>query len=524
MYLPPDPELQKLHEKINRRLKDLERKYPKAQTDSFQKSCMTWELLYGGKAIWLIDCPNRDIQTTMDKFNETFSVLSGFKAGLSTSAVSNKPDDQAIGFQILCYESARDTVRTKLKSLGIEDSEMHWLPENELRRQFNDWKRQQRKAMKQKELYLKKRAITNQISSESSNSGKRDLFRLIVDESRAHPDFIELRDSIGHEGARNLMNEIYSRMGDPTGNFIQDFQTNSYYSRLFELACFAYLESHSINIDMSFAKPDFLVSTKNQKVAVEAVTANPSSGLASKISLLDLEIESPEEIYEKSTNEFPIRMGTTLLKKLHQAYWAEPHCQNIPLVFIIGPFHEPGSTFYIDESLGRYLYGGYDMFADWVYYKGLYSRVIPIYSHEYEGRTLISNFFSQPSSEHVSAVIYGNSFTVSKFVRMAIQMGLETTIKATREGFCQLPGDNGDIAIQEYQYRVGELASPVETWCQGVTIFHNPNALIPLPDNYFKCTKVCRILSGKLNRRVTDFHPLTSFTVMNPIPIDLDQS
>jgi len=523
MYLPPDPELQKLHEKITRRLEDLDRKYPKAQTDSFQKSCMIWELLYGGRASWVIDCPNRDIQTTMDKFNKTFGIFSGFKAGLATSAISNKPDGQPTGFHVLCYESARDTVRTKLKSLGIEDSEMHWLPENELRRQFNEWKKQQRKGIKRKELYLKKRAITNQVNSESPNSGENDLFRLIVDESRAHPDFIELRNSRGHEGARNLMNEIYSHMGDPTGNFIQDFQTNSYYSRLFELACFAYLESHGINIDMSFAKPDFLVSTENQKVAVEAVTVNPSSGLASGVSLRDLEILSPEEMYEKSTNEFPIRMGTALLKKLHQAYWSEPHCRDIPLVFIIGSFHEPGSTFYIDESLGRYLYGGYDIFPDWVDYKGLYSRVIPIHSHQYGGKTLISNFFSQPFSEHVSAVIYSNSFTVSKFVRMAIQMGLEATIEATREGFCQLPEDNSDFAIQEYKYHVGELASAVETWFQGVTIFHNPNALIQLPDDYFKSTKVCQILNGKLNRKVTDFHPLTSFTVMYSTHVDLDK-
>jgi hypothetical protein len=523
MYLPPDPELKKLHEKINRRLEILDGKYPKAQTDDFQKRCMIWELVYGGRASWVIDCPNRDIQTTMDKFHETFNVFSGCKAGLGTVAVSDKPDGEATGFQVLCYESTKDTVRTKLKSLGIEDSEMHWLPENELRRQFNEWKEQQRKGMKQKERLSKKRVITNRVNSEPTKSRKRDLFRLIVDESRAHPAFIELRNSIGHAGARNLMNEIFSHMADPTGNFIQDFQTDSYYSRLFELACFAYLESHGTHIDMSFAKPDFLVRAENQKVAVESVTVNPSYGLASKISLRDLEIQSPEELYEKSTNEFPIKMGTTLLRKLHQAYWSEPHCQNIPLVFIIGPFYEPGSMFYIDESLGRYLYGGYDLFPDWVDYQGLYSRVIPIKSHQYKEKTLISNFFSQPFSEYVSAVIYSNSFTESKFVRMAIQMGLETAIEATREGFCQLPGDKDDFSIQEFKYRVGEFASATETWFQGVTIFHNPSALIPLPDDFFKSTKVCQIVNGKLNRRVTDFHPLTSFTLMNPIRVDLDK-
>jgi len=409
MYMPFDQEIQKINNENNRRLKDLERKYPKAKTDSFQKSCMTWELLYGGKALWMIDCPHRNVQETMDTFNKMFDVFSGVKAGLATSAIADKPNGPANGFQVLCYENAKETIKAKLKSLGVEDSEMHWFPEAELRKQFEDWKKQQRWRQKSAKSPAKATAIADNLDLDVSKSG---LFELIVDETKAHPDFIALRDSIHHVGARRLMNELYLRMGDPNGNFLSDFQSNSFHSRLFELACYGYLESHGLAINRTFPSPDFWVSCGNDKVAIEAVTANPSSGLAGDISLVGIDPWLPfDDLYNKSTNEFPIRMGDALLKKLQKKYWLLPHCQNVPLVLIISPFYEPGSIFFIDDSLARYLYGGWDIFPDWVKYNGLFTRAIPIKSHQYWGKSRITNYFSQPLSEHVSAVAAPNSCT-----------------------------------------------------------------------------------------------------------------
>jgi len=518
MYLPFDQELQKIHDKDKRRLRELERKYPKAKTDSFQKSCMTWEFLYGGKALWMIDCPNRDVQKTMDTFNKMFDIFTGFKAGLATSAVADKPDGHAIGIQVLCYETAKDTIKAKLKSLGVEDTEMHWLPEAELRRQFEDWRKQQRRHHKFAKSPTKTTAIKDEVASDVGISELGNLFRLIVDEDKAHPDFIALRDSVHHVGARKLMNELYLRMGDPNGNFLSDFQSNSYHSRLFEIACYGYLESHGFAINRTFPSPDFLVSSGNDRVAVEAVTANPSSGLAGDISAVGINPLLPfEDLYDKSTNEFPIRMGDALLKKLQKKYWLLPHCQNIPLVLIISPFYEPGSIFYIDDALARYLYGGWDVFPDWVKYNGLLTRAIPIMSYQYGEKSLTTNYFSQPMSEHVSAVIYSNSFTECKFVRMAIQMGLESKVEATRIGTCLLPREDGDLLARDFEYRVADKTAPIETWFQGLTIFHNPKALIPLPEDFFKSTNIYQVRNGRLNRRVNDFHPLVSFTIINPV-------
>ena len=47
------------------------------------------------------------------------------------------------------------------------------------------------------------------------------------------------------------MNALYQRMGDPNGNSLGDFQADGFHTRLFELACFAYLESAGFELNHS---------------------------------------------------------------------------------------------------------------------------------------------------------------------------------------------------------------------------------------------------------------------------------
>lgn len=129
----------------DRRLKDLEQKYPKAKTDEFQKACMMWELMEGGRGSWMIECQMRNVQKIMDDFSNLFDPISGFEAGLGLQAFSDKPNGAPVGFKVVCYESAKDMVEAKLRSIRIEESEMSWIPESELRRQFEEWKEQYRK-------------------------------------------------------------------------------------------------------------------------------------------------------------------------------------------------------------------------------------------------------------------------------------------------------------------------------------------------------------------------------------------
>lgn len=319
----------------------------------------------------------------------------------------------------------------------------------------------------------------------------KDLFSGLVEESKLHPQFKALRDSPIHGNARKLINNFYNRMGDPNGNFLHDFQSNAFHSRLFEIACYAYFDSSGIKCDRSFEKPDFIVSQNGITVAVEAVTANPTEGQFQDISLAKLENIPVNEMVEKCENDFPIRMANILRKKLAHKYWELPQCLEKPLVYIIAPFFEAGSVLYIDENLAVYLYGLVD-------------------EHKYKKRRVPSGFFNEKNSRHVSAVIYCNQFTVPRFYRMAVTPDGIKLIKSIRTGFCLVPIDDSTFKLNEYQYDVGGSMSPIETWWQGVTIFYNPCALLPLPEGFLRATSTFSVKGDYLARTVKDFHPLTS--------------
>lgn len=292
-----------------------------------------------------------------------------------------------------------------------------------------------------------------------------DLFTPVVKE-RLHDAFRQLLESPFHWAARDLMNDLFRRMGDPDGNFVRDFQTDGFHSRMFEIACYAYLEAQGLEIERS-DRPDFVVARDGQRVALEATTTNPRSGRATDISLRKVEPLSAAAILEKCSNEFPIRMGSALRSKLEKKYWELPSCAGIPFVLIVGPFHEAGSTTYVDDSLARYLYGT-ETFDDWTERNGVLVRGdVPVRAHEFGGKSIPSNFFGEQGAENISAVIYCNQLTVPRFYRMAAQAGIApANVTDVRTGYCLLPGEG----TLEYQYVVGEDGTPVETWWQGVTI------------------------------------------------------
>lgn len=182
----------------------------------------------------------------------------------------------------------------------------------------------------------------------------------IFDSSRSsgilHPAFVYLKESLPHKGARELMNIAFSEMGDIDGNFIEQFQTSGFHSRIFELCCFNFLKDEELKVTRS-GSIDFIASGPEGTVCMEATTSNPKAGSYTDISLKAMEELSDADIQEKIENELPIKLGSSLFSKLKKKYWELDECRNIPIILAIGPFHEAGSMFYSDASLAGYLYG-----------------------------------------------------------------------------------------------------------------------------------------------------------------------
>lgn len=308
------------------------------------------------------------------------------------------------------------------------------------------------------------------------------------------------------------MDQTLVEMGDPDGNFIDEFQGPGFHSRLFELACFAYLRESGWTVDRGQVSPDFLVTKGNVRLAIEAVTSNSSLGRETDIAVSRMVDPRTEDILAKCNEEFPIRMGGALQRKLEKRYWERPPCRGLPFVLIIGPFHEAGSTTYVDESLSRYLFG-IERFTGWVERSGILVRQAPVASHSFGGRTITSNFFASPEAENVSAVVWCNQFTVPRFFRLAAESrGVPSAVNAVEVQTTRYGVDG--TSLERFTYEVGDPAVPPETWSRGTTVFLNPNALVPLPDELVERTSTFSLRDGRLVRDLHGMHTLTSFMVI----------
>jgi hypothetical protein len=318
-----------------------------------------------------------------------------------------------------------------------------------------------------------------------------DLFSLSNSGARLHPQFLELARSPVHGEARALVNRLFGRMGDPNGHFVEQFQGDGFHSRLFEIACFAYLEEAGLSIDRSYERPDYLVSRGSCSAAVEAVTSNPSTGQGADISLRQMTWLSEAEILEKVGHEFPQRVMKSLRKKLGHSYHLLPHCSDKPLVFMIAPFFEAGAGFYTDDAL-------------------LYAILGP--PHGVEWRE--APFFDLENARNVSAVLYCNQFTVSRFFRLATDFGGPGVPETVRHGTCYSRRGEDMHALLHFTHHMGSPSVPKELWSEGVTLFENPNARVPLPRGFLPATCYMHVHNGIVTRDVTDFHPVVSFTEM----------
>ncbi|SFJ30108.1 hypothetical protein SAMN02799626_01490 [Caulobacter sp. UNC279MFTsu5.1] len=317
-----------------------------------------------------------------------------------------------------------------------------------------------------------------------------DLFDPVLPEDRLDPLYVSLLRSPVHDLARSDINAAFARMGDPNGQFAAYFQGAAFHARLFEIACFSYLEAAGFVADRTYDAPDFMVAKDGVEIAVEVVTANPPDSASRNIGGTLIEDLPLERMMEKVAREFPRRMNTALKKKVRRGYHQEAHVAGKAIVLMTQPAFEAGANFYIDESLAPCLFGDGDENA---------------------------GFFSRDDARPISAIAYCNGFTVSKFWRLSSPDIFRTRVRAVRKGHCLVELSDNPCQPRRYGFEVGDPAAPQETWAEGVTLFLNPNADIPLVPAVLpaSCT-MAMTRGGSLMKCVSGFHPLTSVMLASP--------
>jgi hypothetical protein len=344
-----------------------------------------------------------------------------------------------------------------------------------------------------------------------------DLFATLKKKGEdLHPQFRLLRDLDEYAPARNMLHELQAAFEDVDGNLVEQFQTTGFDSRAFELYLFELFRERGFVIDRSHSSPDFLVARDGLTAAVEAVTANPST--AEPYNTFKGEGGVEIDPLEYARHEAAVKLGSPLYSKLKKKYWELPHVTGKPLILAIQDFNSNGSLLQTSAALVQYLYG-----SEQRWYHDAQGQLVtsehPISFHLKRNLTPIpSGFFNQPGAENVSGVLFSNSGTIAKFLRMGQQaLGPARILKMLRFGLAQDFDPNSTLP-EIFIHEVGKPGSPVETWHEGTALMLNPNAKHPVPQHWLGAAVELRWEGETIVSIATDrFLPLSSLTVTLPV-------
>lgn len=321
-----------------------------------------------------------------------------------------------------------------------------------------------------------------------------DFFTPVVEAKNQHSNFRALISGRGNSPALDLLAEMMHYFEDVDGNFVQQFQSSGFDARLWELYLYALFTELGYGFNREHAAPDFHCQGLLGEFFLEATTVN----LSAVAPLLN---DSTRQSYYD--HYVPIKFGSVLSTKLKKRYWELPHVVGHPLVFAVQDFHAPRSMSWSSSALVEYLYGIRQR-ADGS------AEIIsePVESYMWEGKEIPSGFFSQPDTENISAVLANPSGTLSKFNRIGFLAGFgDRDIRMRRKGICYR-----DALIP--QKFVDEVYSPDyhETWCEGLSVYHNPRANQPLSTDAIPGAAHHSSRDGRILSELPPFHPVGSIT------------
>lgn len=339
-----------------------------------------------------------------------------------------------------------------------------------------------------------------------------DFFAPVVAVERLNPDFKTISSLSGYSPALEIIKPMMRWYEDPDGNFIEQFQITGFNTRLWELYLFAMLSEVPFAIVREHPVPDFSAEGPFGELFIEATSVNPSG--AAHLAPPPMETDAQRTDFLR--NYMPIRFAGPLVKKLnhrHQnlRYWEQPAVQGKPLLFAIQDFHSAGSMAYSYPALPIYLYG---MF--WTEEQNAVGEVIGspevVDKHVWGEKEIESGFFYLPDSENISAVIINPSATISKFNRMGLMAEFgKPGVRILRQGFAATPSN---YMAEPTRFSL-EVGSPEysETWIEGMSVYHNPNAVVPLnPELLPGAAHHFLNADGTLTTVLPDWHPISSET------------
>lgn len=321
-----------------------------------------------------------------------------------------------------------------------------------------------------------------------------DLFAPAAGTTRLHDAFVFLRDSFEQAAARELLQEVARWFPNQDGHFVKEFQTAGYSARTWELYLWCAFRTLGFEIDQTHAVPDFGLSKQKARIFVEATTVSAHDPYGAAMAA-GPPPDPPERIYDYIDHDMAQKFGSPLYSKLKRADWKKPHVSGHPFVLALADFHAPASMRWSYRALPQYLYG-----LKAITIPDSENRLIEIFmpgeDHVVGDKRVPTNFFAQPDAENVSAILFSNAGTISKFNRMGVLAGFgDAWVSLLRSGMLTDP-EAWEITETPFKSDVEDPAYQ-ESWCDEIILYHNPNALRPVDPNLFPGVTHVHIVDGQ---------------------------
>lgn len=317
-----------------------------------------------------------------------------------------------------------------------------------------------------------------------------DLFTPVAGD--LHPAFRELKDAPRFEAARRVMQHVANRMADADGNFVREFQGRGFDQRVWELYLFATLGDLNLS-PVRLERPDFDCLWRSKKFFVEATTTGRRQGgngepapTPQTVSDFYEELNSATEDEEQFLQRRLIR---ALRQKIQKHYELDAHVAGRPVAIAVAHFCNVSALFHPNSHVPTCLYG------------------VSATKPRFDGT---SGLFAEKAAENIAAVLFSNSGTVNKFNRLGVIQGLGHPGQQFVHWGYRYNHEEGAQAATEFRYNVGER---MEKWSEGLSVFHNPIAINPLPFEAFSgCLQMFADKAGNVVGFGPEFQPFNSAT------------
>jgi hypothetical protein len=326
---------------------------------------------------------------------------------------------------------------------------------------------------------------------------KLDLFKKIdIDEETLHPKFKILRDTVGLEGERSIVNEWTENFVDRDNKIVKEFQT-TFHSSFWEFYLYKVFTNAGFTIDFRYDRPDFIINSPIE-VNIEAVVSNiKQNGVSEGKRTLDniLSIIDPpylQEDFGAFMNESIVRNSNAILSKSNKylksystCTWIKPETPFIIALSSYGQI-DYGREFYY--PMLALLYG--------MYYNPFLDDYIVVneITKPNTDSSIPVGIFNTPAMEHVSAIIFSCTTTLGKLTSLSISEG------NSKLQLNKVINIRHDYEPPHFKVQIVSEENPEEL-SDGLFMFHNPLAKNKLLKEMFKNTNICHITyeKGKLH-------------------------